>query len=316
MKRIFCIVLWLCCKAVWAQGCSDAGFCTIGAMRPNQKFNNSVNLKIRTVEYTSYAGVADFNTNGGYLYDYFLSQIIDANIGITSKATLQVKLPINTTLGNLANITGLSDLSLSGTLNLASKRKYSINASVAFKIPLGKPNMTLSDGRPLPMYYQPTLGTYDAIVGLSYSTNQWLLATGFQAPLNKNENEFLWSLWNKTIDSAVASIYPRANGLKRGYDVMLRVERNFRFSKWNAYIGLLPIYRLKKDEFLNAKTQTYEAVEGSDGLAMTLLLGGGYKISVHSALKLLVGTRVLKRGSNPDGLSRLGVTSLSYEYTF
>ncbi len=316
MKTISLICLLIIGKICMAQGCSDAGFCTMGAMRPNQKFSDKLNFKIRTIEYTSYAGVTDFKFNNSKIYDYFLSQIIDANIGISNKSTIQIKLPINTTIGNITNVTGLSDLSLSGTTNIMSNRKWSLNTTLGFKIPLGQPNRSSSDGKPLPMYYQPTLGTYDVIAGLSISSTKWLIATGFQSPLTHNENKFTWAPWNKTSDSAKINVYPRSNALKRGYDIMLRIERNFRFSKWNTYIGLLPIYRLKKDEFLNPKSNKYETVEGSNGLAMTLLIGGGYKITIHSCIKILVGTRVVKRKNNADGLSRLAVTSISYEYTF
>jgi hypothetical protein len=316
MKTILLICLLIVSKICMAQGCSDAGFCTMGAMRPNQKFSDKLNLKIRTIEYTSYAGVTDFKFMNSKIYDYFLSQIIDANIGLSNKSTIQIKLPLNTTIGNIANVTGLSDLSISGTTNILTNRKWVGNATIGFKIPLGKPNYSAHDGKPLPMYYQPTLGTYDIITGLSMSSSKWLIATGLQSPLTYNKNEFIWAPWNKTSDSAKINVYPRSNALKRGYDIMLRVERNFRFSKWNSYIGLLPIYRLKKDEFLNPKSNQYEPVEGSSGLAMTLLIGGGYKITVHSGLKILIGTRVVKRKTNADGLSRLAVTSISYEYTF
>jgi hypothetical protein len=42
--------------------------------------------------------------------------------------------------------------------------------------------------------------------------------------------------------------YAKANQLKRGIDVMLRIERNFRFSRLNFSVGLLPIYRITNDE--------------------------------------------------------------------
>lgn len=318
MKSIFYLLVLWACVYTYGQGCSDAGFCTMGAMRPNQKFNKSLNLKIRTIEYTSYGGVADFKlgTPSRKIYDYFSSQMVDANIGISEKAVVQLKLPINSTIGNLDTKTGLSDLTVCITKPIFSKRSYLVNGSLGAKIPLGKPNLKNEEGRPLPMYYQPTLGTFDAIAGVAMNTNKWMVATGLQVPLTTAQNEFVWSNWNKTSDSAVANVYPRANKLRRGYDVMLRIERNFRFSKWNAYVGVLPIYRLVNDKFYNPKTAKYETIEGTKGLAMTMLAGAGYKLNVHSALKLLFGLRLVKRHHNADGLSRLAVTSLSYEYSF
>lgn len=229
---------------------------------------------------------------------------------------MQFKLPLNTTFGNLATKTNLSDFTIAYTRNVWSNQIYSLNVSTGTKIPLTAPNLKSEDGKPLPMYYQPSLGTYDFIVGASFSSSKWMFATGYQMPLNKNKNEFVWSPWNKSQDSLVANMYPRANKLKRGIDIMFRIERNFRYSKWNFYLGLLPIIRLTKDEFLNPKTQKYEKIDGTQGLALTGLAGGGYKFSRHSSIKILFGRRLVKRKANSDGLSRLAVTSLTYEYNF
>ncbi|NEO42630.1 MAG: hypothetical protein F6J90_42470 [Moorea sp. SIOASIH] len=57
---------------VQAQGCSDAGFCTMGAMKPDQGFSLGVPVKLRSMEIgwykgetlltpTVYAFTADFN---------------------------------------------------------------------------------------------------------------------------------------------------------------------------------------------------------------------------------------------------------------
>lgn len=39
-----------------AQGCSDAGFCTMGAMKPDQPFNKKVEFKLRSMEFSFYRG--------------------------------------------------------------------------------------------------------------------------------------------------------------------------------------------------------------------------------------------------------------------
>ncbi|MEY4931626.1 MAG: hypothetical protein RI909_2350, partial [Bacteroidota bacterium] len=39
-----------------AQGCSDAGFCTMGAMKPDQPYNKKVQLKLRSMELSFYRG--------------------------------------------------------------------------------------------------------------------------------------------------------------------------------------------------------------------------------------------------------------------
>jgi hypothetical protein len=325
------------CKA---QGCSDAGFCTMGAMRPNQNFSKKVNFTLRSVEMNQYFGMTSF-------YLKILAYNVDLNIGITPKLTAQVKLPYQFVFGRLANTQGLGDISISATYNLFSNEKIQLNASVGTKIPTGNSNIKTSvelktggtADLPLPMYYQPTLGSYDIIAGISLSTKNWLFATGYQQALTQNGNEFLWGPWNKSVDSAAAGLYPKSKNLLRGTDIMLRIERNFRFSNWNMYVGLLNIYRITKDEFteptgLRSTVRTENYMWDDDihthNFATSLLVGAGYRFNTKSAVKIMFGYRLVDRNSfqvkgknqnfemhrNPDGLSRLLVTNISYEYRF
>lgn len=313
---------------VTAQGCSDAGFCTLGAMRPNQNFSKKLNLKLRSVELSTYYGVTSF-----YLKVYMVNA--DVNIGLNSKTAAQIKLPYQYVNGFLANTQGLGDVSLSLSRNLLATEAVQINASVGTKIPTSDANLKV-DGRPLPSYYQPSLGTYDAIAGIGISNKNWLFATGFQMPLNDNKNQFLWGAWNKTADSAIAAHYPKSRNLRRGTDVMFRVERNFRFSNWNAYAGILWIQRITQDTFLDTDNKR-KPIKGSSGPAITLLTGFGYRFNVHSGIKCMGGMNVRelwhspyisrvaeqnapggirKTERNPDGLSRAFVCTVGYEYRF
>jgi hypothetical protein len=167
----------------------------------------------------------------------------------------------------------------------------------------------------LPMYYQTSLGTYDFITGLSYITRHWLLATGIQVPLNKNDNQFLWGEWEGSEHHAYALRYDRAKELKRGTDIMLRVERNFRFSRFNFSLGLLPIYRIIRDERADAAGNRITEKDGH-GLALSGIFTTGYSFNVRSGIKALVGHKIVQRDINPDGLTRELVTSVSYYHRF
>lgn len=313
----------------FSQGCSDAGFCTLGAMKPNQNYSRKVNLKLRSIEFNTYYGLTMF-----HLAVYNMSA--DVNIGITDKITAQVKLPYQYVDGLLANTHGLGDISLSATRNIFSTDKFQINFSLGAKIPTGKSNKKSDEGLPLPSYYQTTLGTWDFIAGVSLITKNWLFATGYQQALNHNGNEFLWGPWRNNEDKIIADRYPKSKHILRGKDLMFRVERNFRFSNWNVYAGILWIHRITKDNFLDADNMPKD-VKNSDGPAISLLFGGGYRFNTHSAIKLMVGLNAkvlfdidyIKRISvfpqggkevdferNPDGLSRKYVASIGYEYRF
>ena len=47
--------------SVFSQGCSDAGFCTMGAMRPDQPFSKKLNIRLRSVSLTQYIGLTKFD---------------------------------------------------------------------------------------------------------------------------------------------------------------------------------------------------------------------------------------------------------------
>jgi hypothetical protein len=296
----------------YSQGCSDAGFCTMGAMRPNQHYAKKSNLRLKSIEGGTYLGFTEFR-------DILFSALLDFNFAITPRTAFQIKLPYNYIYGPLGSNQGLGDISLSSTRNLINREKYQINFTAGGKIPTGVPNAKSEDGRPLPMYYQTTLGTYDIVFGLSLISKNWLFATGYQQALNQVENRFTWGAWNGSPLREVAGHYPLSNQLKRGNDVMFRVERNFRSSRFNTYIGLLGIYRVKKDEITSPQTKQRVEVQKSDGLALTALYGFGYRFSVKTAVKFLIGASLIKRNhgkGNPDGLSRQLVNTLSFEYRF
>ena len=171
------------------------------------------------------------------------------------------------------------------------------------------------------MYYQTSLGTYDLITGISLITRQWLFATGIQIPLNENGNGFIWSAWDGSEQEAYADRYNQAKDLKRGTDVMLRVERNFRFSRMNFSLGMLPIYRITRDEITRSGKDvgspvTRIAHPDAKGLALSAIFTAGYNFDVRSAVKLLLGRKIAQRDFNPDGLTREFVSTLSYSYRF
>ena len=295
-------------KTTLGQGCSDAGFCTMGAMKPDQPYNKRVSLKLRSMEFSFYRGTTT-------LTPVVYVATADLNFSITRRSSFQVKLPYQAVTGRLADTQSLGDISLCYTRNLVTSDAFDLNFSVGGKIPTNKSDKS-ENGFPLPMYYQTSLGTYDFITGLSLINRKWLFATGIQIPLNENDNQFLWGAWaNSEEDPAYIEKYDRAKNLKRGTDVMLRVERNFRFSKFNCSLGLLPIYRITRDEFTlpnGERTRPNDA----QGLALSGIATVGYHFNVRSGIKILVGHKIVQRDENPDGLTRELVNSVTYFYRF
>lgn len=320
MKKIFILAIvfsTLGYGSAYAQGCSDAGFCTMGAMQPAQIYTKKINFKLKSIEFGQNFSQTTTSPN-------ILITFVDFNFGVTEKSSFQIKVPFQYATGNLGSTAGMGDISFSYTQNLKSSETYHINGTVGFKVPLGKGDNQDSDpvltgGRSvdLPMYYQPNLGTFDFVAGASYLTQKWLFAAGIQIPLiQNNENDwrktdFLPPLGNYP-SPAYLDNYDPANNLERGIDVMVRAQRSWNFSRWDLYVGLLPIFRISKDEITDTETGERVKLDGTTGLALTALASTAYNFNTTSAIKFLGGFKLAERDVNPDGLTRNSVFTLSY----
>lgn len=314
IRFVCCLVLYGAYLSSYSQGCSDAGFCTMGAMKPDQPFNKKVEFKLRSMEVSFYRGTT---TTSPIVY----VATADLNFSITKNTFFQIKLPYQAIKGNFGKTSGMSDISLSLTKNIKSTDNYDINFTIGGKIPSN--NSDLSDPTRnnivYPMYYQTSLGTYDFVTGISMKTRKWLFATGLQKPFNENKNKFKWSEWPEPTvypDSGYVKTYAVSNKLKRGTDIMFRAERNFRFSQWNISLGVLPIIRISKDEIEDPKTGLRKKLDGTTGMAFSTIATLGYSFNVRSGVRLLVGYKLTDRKVNPDGLTRNMVSTISYLYRF
>jgi hypothetical protein len=312
MKRsCHLLLLTLLSAQAFSQGCSDAGFCTMGAMKPDQAYNKKIQFRLRSMEVSFYRGTTT-------LTPIVYVATADLNFSLNRKNTFQVKLPYQFVEGQLANTSSVGDISLCFTRNIFSNDKFDLNLSLGAKIPTNSSDKT-ARGLPLPMYYQTSLGTYDFISGLSLINRKWLFATGIQIPLNQNDNQFVWSAWDGDKEELYVDRYTQAKNLKRGIDVMLRVERNFRLSRLNFSLGLLPIYRITSDQITNSqgvRTSSDKNGNKGNGLALSAIGTIGYNFNVKSGVRLLVGHKIVQREFSPDGLTRELVSSITYIYRF
>jgi len=297
-----------------AQGCSDAGFCTMGAMKPDQTYSKKVNFKLRSLELNYYRGTSLLTP----VITVFTS---DMTFGINDYYAIQVKVPYQMVTGSLGETQGLGDLSISASRSIRLANGSTVGITLGGKIPSGKSDIENNHSEfgsgDLPMYYQVSLGSYDAVAGASYINEKWLFATGIQRPLiHQNENDFRWGKWPDYPDPSYIRKYNLANDLKRGTDVMLRAERNFRFINFNFGIGALAIYRITKDEVYNFNEDKREKLDGTTGLAFNILANVGYQFNINNSVKLIYGQKFMDREVNPDGLTRHNVFSFSYVYRF
>ncbi len=302
---------------VRGQGCSDAGFCTMGAMKPDQAFNKKVQLKLRSIELSYYQGQTTLTPVVTVIN-------LDAGFSITKNLSGQIKLPYYSVNGNFDKTAGLGDISLSLTQRLIDTETFDLSATIGTKIPTNSSEIKSSgekvpgtEGLVLPMYYQTSLGSVDFVAGASLISSKWLIATGVQMALTANNNTWQADEWVGIYPSEnYVREYDDANMLKRGTDVMLRVERNFRFSKYSFNLGLLPIFRITKDQTVDRNTGEYRKLDGSTGMALTALGGAAYNFNINNTVKFTYGQKITVRDVNPDGLTRDNVIIVAYLFRF
>ncbi|MEM8940272.1 MAG: hypothetical protein AAGC64_13105 [Bacteroidota bacterium] len=300
---------------IYGQGCSDAGFCTMGAMKPDQSYSKRVEIKLRSLEINYYEGTS-------LLTAVIRAATIDFNFGISDQSSFQIKIPYQWAEGNLGENGGLSDLSLSYTKTLKTTEKWNVNGTIGTKIPSGDANKTVNNeftgnqDAPLHMYYQNSLGSFDAIAGISAISRQWLFATGIQIALTENGNQFSWGEFPTYPEIDYLRRYDVGRDLKRGIDLMLRIERNWRFTNFNFSLGALPIFRVTKDKGIPAMGTERRKIGGTTGMALSMLGSVGYQFDVNNSIKVIRGIKITDREVNPDGLTRHDVWSISYIYQF
>ncbi len=326
MKLLGVLILVIVCSyQTYSQGCSDAGFCTMGAMRPSQIYTRKINFKLRAMEFNYYTGSTSLTPRVS-------AATVDFTFGINEKTSMQVKVPYMWIDGSLGNTSGIGDLSLSFTRNIYSNERFHINATIGGKIPTNNSDVDenvneefISDGIPtnqdLPMYYQTSLGSYDIVAGASLISKKWMFATGIQIALNENENDFRYGHWQNYFDPNYLRDYDLANNLRRGADFMVRAERAFHFSNVDIRIGILPIFRFTKDEILDVdpNSDTFNErikLDGTTGLALTGLFNAAYHFNTNNSVKFMYGLKFVERDVNPDGLTRDDVISLAYVIRF
>ncbi|MEL7147729.1 MAG: hypothetical protein AAFO69_15245 [Bacteroidota bacterium] len=217
--------------------------------------------------------------------------------------------------GTLGTNEGFGDISLAVTRNLLRTDKLDLNVTLGAKIPTNGSDAKNEMGFTLPGYYQTSLGTYDVVAGVSLLTKKWLFAFGYQQALTSNKNDFTWGEWVMFSDREYLNGYDVGIGLRRGIDIMFRVERNWRFVNYSFNIGLLPIYRITPDRGIIMTRENGNNIDVT-GLALSTLAGFTYHIDVTNSVKIIYGYKLTDRPTNPDGLTRDNVLTVAYQLRF
>ena len=282
-----------------AQGCSDAGFCTINSLQPNN--NDSIKAYHNQIKNGIFFGKADNSVSvfGNY---------IEYNRQINEKLGVDAKLTTLAQNGNDVSTFGLSDIFLNANYQANKNLKFTLGA----KIPLSDAGNS-RENLPLPMDYQSSLGTFDLIVGVGYEIKKLQLVAALQQPLTQNDNQFLASQYPA---SSALRGFLSTNKFKRSGDILLRVSYPLMInSKIRLTPSILPIYHLKNDRFTNQNNVEQE-INNSEGLTLNGNAYLDYEINRRNSIQLNVGVPFLVRKSRPDGLTRSFIANVEYRIKF
>ncbi|HMS65913.1 MAG TPA: hypothetical protein PKD83_11755 [Ignavibacteria bacterium] len=296
---VYIFLFTIICNDSFSQGCSDAGFCTVHGLKPDEadtiKYqNNQINIG------TSF-GFGDYSISVTNFYASYYRQITE-KLGFDLKSTAVIQ------NGNGINSTGFSDIFFTADYNLNDKTNFILGT----KIPLSNADKS-QNSLPLPMDYQSSLGTLDIIVGASTIIENVELSIALQQPLTQNDNKFFANEYPST---SILSTFQSTNDFIRKGDILLRASYPFSLGrKISASAGILPIFHLGNDEYTDTSDVKVE-IEGSSGLTLNITLYVDYFLNQNSILQLNAGAPVITRDSKPEGLGRSFVAALNYIFLF
>jgi len=279
---------------IFSQGCSDAGACSAGAMSLKDDSNTGSKLSL---SYSQSMGLADKES-------FVLTTELTINHSILANTRLEIRLPYLLTIGNLATTSGVGDplISLSQVIFRSDETSFSLIAGGRLKANNADKS---NEGQPLPMVYQSSLGTYDLIAGVAWETSKWSISAGYQHAFGANGNQYLHP---KSNDLPNSKLYFESAYLKRGADLLLRIQRTVELNNSNALnFGFLPICRMQADQI--KRNGNYEQLPGSKGVTYNTFFNWLHLIDNSKSLNLSAGIPIHARDYRADGLTRTAIIS-------
>lgn len=282
----------------FAQGCSDAGICSVGhAFDATQKeFKNSV-------EVATIFGVGEADVT-------YISPYIGYARKFNERISLSTKVTFSSANGDLGTRSGFGDAFLIGNYTFKEKNNKQWSTLIGFKIPFNNSDLKI-DGNSLPLDYQSSLGTFDFFLGTNLNYKKWDFNAVLQIPVfNTNENSY-FAAFSGNND------FPSTNLFERKSDVLFRTTYTVKTSnqKFTFKPNVLFIYHLGEDSY-ETILGNRETIVGSDGLTINGNLITNYNINKQNSIELSLATPFVVRDIRPDGLTRSFVLGLQYKIIF
>ncbi len=303
----FCIGITIHAQA---QGCSDAGVCSVGSMNSAGKHEEKT-----AFTFNSQFGLGDQNVS-------IFNQQFEAAFKLNEKSNLQCKIPWVIAHGDLGKVSALGDITIAYGRTYFSNSNWALRLNAGFRIAVNRADKSYTEELPanntlklsLPMTYQSSLGTNDLLLGTDARyKGKWLFAFGIQYPLiQNNRNTFDTSF---VLPGSPAKAYFSSYKLFRRPDLVVRIDRSFILNKsFQLSAAVLPIYHLGHDRAEYFSGGSY-AISGSKGLTFNISTAVSCKLSDHARIVLRYSQPLLVRKVRPDGLTRHFVWGLEFRYS-
>lgn len=282
---------------VFAQGCSDAGVCSIGNSFQNE--SSSKNL----IETGSIYGVGEADLT-------YLSSYVTYSRTFNDKWALSAKITYAIADGSFGQRGQFGDAYLISNYKFAEKNQKQWSVLTGFKFPFTTSNAKIN-GYSLPLDYQASLGTFDLILATNYNYSNWDFNLGVQIPVFNNNKNSYFAEYSGTDD------FPSTNLFERKSDALFRTTYTYQTpnKKFTFKPNVLFLYHLGEDSYENIFSER-ETIEGSDGLTINGNLITSYTLNSKSSLELSLATPFVVREIRPDGLTRAFTAGLIYKVSF
>ncbi|WP_165930284.1 hypothetical protein [Flavobacterium sp. GT3P67] len=298
MKKLLLIIAIGMFSNSFAQGCSDAGICSIGTgfQITDKELKNGI--EVGSIFGAGEADVIYFSPYISY------TRTINERFALSSKITYSVA------SGSFGKRGAFGDAYFIGNYNWKPKTNTQWSSLLGFKIPFTSSNLKINEFS-LPLDYQSSLGTFDLIAGLNLNYKKWDFNTAVQIPVFNNNKNSYFKEFSNTDD------FPSTNLFERKPDALFRTTYTFQTSnkKFTFKPNVLFIYHLGEDSFENAFGKR-ETIKDSDGLTINGNIIGAYAINTQNSIELSLATPFVVREARPDGLTREFTAGIIYKVSF
>lgn len=282
----------------FAQGCSDAGICSIGNSFQSTEKEYKNNIEISAI---FGAGEADVT---------YFSPFISYGRKVNERFSWSSKVTFSSANGSFGTRAAFGDAFLIGNYAFAAKKDKQWSVLLGSKIPFTSSNLKIN-GFSLPLDYQSSLGTFDLFLGTNFKYKKWDFNAAIQIPVFNNNKNSYFAEYSGTDD------FPTTNLFERKSDALFRTTYTIKTpnNKFTFKPNVLFIYHLGDDSFENIYGKR-ESYIGSEGLTVNGNLISSYNFNKQNSIELSLAAPFVVRDIRPDGLTRSFVLAIQYKILF